>query len=176
MNRRKFLGILGKSALVAPFLALAPVAVVSATELEAKARLSDKLNPLALTPLSEGVPLEASVQVLTYDEQMRNRLEPKPIDGLTFIEPKWFVSPAGQPSKYDPLGLYGAVAIKYWIGDQVHGDWLKITDLSQWGEKHQNYIIQEAKQALFELSQAKVAKINPLYRLALSGETEVLQS
>lgn len=157
MQRRQFLKFLGKAALVAPaFLVVAPIATISAQELVERKPLD--LGPINLRPLSEGGVLPELAIVAPIER-------PKPLSlTLTSIVPQWSVQLPNQPSRVDPFGDWGYVAIKYTINNVSYGDWLKIANM--WPNANYPAIVQAAQWELYRYSCDKIARINPTYTLA----------
>lgn len=154
VSRRNFLKNIGKAAAIIPIALVAPLSVISAQDLATISELPDLGKP-DLSPLSEGVVPEFKVLTSSKADVQVQR----PLSSPTIIEPKWMISPVGQPTKEDPLGQWGYVAIKYQIDDKQYGDWMKITDLdlSDDGE----LILEVAQHSLFKQSQLKAHMIDP---------------
>lgn len=166
MHRRTFLRKLGAGtavALAAPVALLSLPSVAQAQTLlpgviagklqTANFRLESK--EITTEPLSEGVP--PPPQSLSLIDTSNNRVvfyTEADLEQLGARDIKILTMPTNYPSREDPLGQWGYVAIKYRYGPKQYGDWVRIMADS---------VISEAKNLLISHEAYKLQKLNQMY-------------
>jgi hypothetical protein len=180
MNRRSFLGLGAKlglavaaaavvkpaeavfgsqgvetpgAALEAPTIAPAAISGPSLPVLEAATRLSE---PQDYPQASQQLAQLHDQGLVSFKEFRDTRYGSQDFGTFQQVYPEFVYEPATVPNKVDPLGQWGAVAIKYTVNGEKYQDWIGFNTVNPSPED-----IAEAKARLLEKSAQKLALIEP---------------
>jgi hypothetical protein len=112
---------------------------------------------LSLPSVAEATPKIATSELggAVQGSMGRGELRPSLVNTVP-VYPKFSIVPVNQPTKEDPLGQFGFVAMKYTVDGKQYGNYVKVSDVF-----HTESTISHAKEILLQHEKVKLRLINP---------------